>query len=310
MSQSFQPALVIRFTGGRFEASAKPAFDIAKELSALKELIVRTACELWKARHAPRARLPRGFAESVHFRFREVARAGLVHVLERSRDSEAQLLMPLSAGLCEDDFDRAVSVLLSAISAVGRGATLPEAFPKAVLVLFGAFCRSLRKDEHCELGLPASEKASSKAQVLYGPNERLLLLREHYGLGIEPTVQVGYVPSIRKHCFDLYTDMEIGDPIEVPLSAEHEPVVQSACREYERILVVGLGVFDSHGLLLRFAEVDSIEFAGEPVPWGGAELRWDGKPALSKCKPGEQGLSMLTEGLPDDWNVYVYGVGR
>lgn len=305
MSHTFQPALVIRFIGGRFEAKAPLSFDVAAELSAIKQLITRMGEELWKARHAKRTRLPRGFSDNVHFRFREVMRAGLVHVLERSREQEAQLLMPLASGAAEDDFDRAVHLLFSAIGAAGRNATLPEAFPKAVLPLFGAFCRSLRKGEHCELSLPASQAA-----VLCGPDERLFLLREHHGLGLEPTVQLGYVPSIRKHAFDLYTDMELGDPIEVPLLPEHEAVVGTACRDYERIRVAGLGIFDSHGLLLRFAEVDSVEFAGEPVPWGGAEMRWDGRPALSKCKPEGRGLAMISEGLPDDWNVYVYGVGR
>lgn len=307
MSQSFQPALFIRFTGGRFEASSQQLnFDIAKELSAIKHLIVKTAEELWKARHAPRARVPKTFLDDVHFRFREVSRGGLVQLLERSREAEAQLLMPISAGLSEDDVDRAIALLIGAIAAAAKGATLPEAFPKAVLVHFGAFCRSLRKGEYCEFSLPSS----SKTQALYGEHERLLLLREHYGLGIEPTVQTGYVPSIRKHSFDLYTDMEFGDAIEVPLSPEHEAVVVSASREYERVLVSGLGLFDSHGMLEKFVEVDAIEFAGEPVPWGGAELRWDGELALSKCKPSQRGLAMLTEALPDDWNVYVYGMGR
>jgi hypothetical protein len=61
--------------------------------------------------------------------------------------------------------------------------------------------------------------------------------------------------------------------------------------------------------LLRFVEVDGIDLAGDPVPWGGAESLWDGLPALSKTRPSDR-YAGRPEALPDDINVYIYGVGR
>jgi hypothetical protein len=249
-------------------------------------------------------------------------RGGVVTVLERSREDASQLLMPIAGSAAEDDVDRAIDVVLDAARAaseVAEGAALVagsagvtgaasaavEALPKDVLPLFGAWCRQLGPGERCELSRPGA----SAPVALYGQEARLAILKLVHGPGLEITEQVGYVPSIGARSFELYTDLEIGDAIDVPLRTEDEPVVFAASREYERVWVRGVGQFEPGGRLVRFVEVDAVELAGDPVPWGGAEALWDGLPALSKCRPDE----LWTErraALPDDINVYVYGIGR
>lgn len=320
MPTTWQPAAIIRFTGARFEGTGSAPFDIASELAALKSLLVKTAEALWRSRNASRARLPKGFADLAHMRFREALRGGVVTVLERSREiSGQQLLMPLAGAASNDDFDRALELVLetveaahSSIVAAPRSSAapvpkLPAALPREVLPLFGAWCRTLGPGERCELSRPGTVIGEEVA--LFGREERLALLRAAYGQDLEVTEEVGSVPSIGEGRFELYTDIEHGEAIEVPLREEHEALVAMASREHERVSVRGVGQFDETGRLLRFVEVDAIDLAADPVPWGGAEALWDGLPALSKTRPSERHPDR-PEALPDDINVYIYGFGR
>jgi len=319
---TWQPAAVIRFTGPRFEGSSAAApFDIASELAGLKSLLVKTAEALWRSRNASRARLPKGFADLAHMRFREASRGGVVTVLERSRERTGQqLLIPLTGGAGEDDFDHALELVLQTVEAAhanveaeARGSQrmapmpeLPAGLPAEVLPLFGAWCRQLGPGERCELSRPGTVIGEG---AIFGREERLALLRMAFGKELEATEQVGSVPMVGEGRFELYTDLELGEAIEVPLREEHEALVAMASREHERVVVRGIGQFDEEGRLIRFVEVDAIELAGDPVPWGGAEALWDGFPALSKTRPGERYMDR-PEALPEDINVYIYGVGR
>lgn len=309
MPTTWQPAVIIRFTGPRFEKAAPADFDVAAELAALKALILKTAEALWRARHAARARLSKGFAEGAIMRFREGMRGGVVTVLERSREETGQLLIPMAGSDAEDDIDRAIALVLDAARAASEGAALPEGLPKDVLPLFGSWCRQLGTGELCELSRPSA--SSPAAIATYGQEARLTILKQVHGPGLELTEEVGYVPSIGQQSFELYADLEADEPVVVPLRSEDEAVVFAASREYERVRVRGIGQIEPDGRLRRFVEVDAVELAGDPVPWGGAESLWDGLPALSKCRPGEASTTMTRRAaLPEDINVYVYGVGR
>jgi hypothetical protein len=183
---------------------------------------------------------------------------------------------------------------------------LPAALPREVVPLFGAWCRQLGPGERCELSRPGTVIGEG---AVFGREERLALLRVAFGQDLEATEQVGSVPRVGEGRFELYTDLELGEAIEVPLREDHEALVAMASREHERVVVRGIGQFAEDGRLVRFVEVDAIELAGDPVPWGGAEALWDGLPALSKTRPGDRYLDR-PEALPDDINVYIYGVGR
>lgn len=310
---TWQPAAVIRFTGPRFEGASAAPFDIASELAALKSLLVKTAEALWRARNASRARLPKGFSDLAHMRFREASRGGAVTVLERSRETTGQqILIPIAGGAGDDDFDRALDLVIQTVEAAHAGVTsglpaaLPAALPREVVPLFGAWCRRLGPGERCELSRPGTVIGEG---AIFGREERLSLLRAAFGDDLEVTEQVGSVPRVGEGWFDLYTDLELGEAIEVPLREEDEALVTMASREHERVVVRGIGQFDEDGRLIRFVEVDAIELAGDPVPWGAAEALWDNLPALSKTRPSDRHLHR-PEALPEDINVYVYGVGR
>lgn len=308
MSTTWQPAVIIRFTGPRFDEPASASdFDIAAELAAYKTLLVKTAEALWRTRHPGRARLPRGFSDGVHLRFREVHGGRFVTVLERSREEEGrqQLLMPMTGAVVEDDIDHAICLLLDVIQSASRGEPLPELFPREVLPLFGAWGNQLGLDEQCELSRPGASAPVAR----YGQSERVALMRFIEGEGLDVTEQIGYVPSIGRGSFELYTDVESGDAIDVPLRPEHEPLVREAAREYARVRVWGLGLFDASGKLTRFVEVDGLDLGTDSPVWGGAEALWDDMPALSKCRP-EDRVRDTHGGAPENLNAYVYGIGR
>jgi hypothetical protein len=318
VTTTWQPAVILRFTGPRFEAP-EAGFDVASELSALKAIILKVAEALFRARHPGRTRLPKGFAEDALLRFREVKRGGVVTVLERGREGGGQLAIPLAGGLGDDDIDRAIELVIAAVRAAGQGEPLPAAFPKDALLLFARWGKELGEDERCELhrpsgairspGASAADSSSSPPAAEYGQIERVRLLRVALGDGVDAVTEVGYVPSIGRGRFELFTDLEGGEGVEVPLAEEHAPLVLEASREYARILVRGLGVFDESGRLLKFIEVDAIEPVDNPPSWGNAQGLLDGLPALSKCRPEEPRWTDRAIGA-EDLNAYVYGIGR
>lgn len=304
MATTWRPALIIRFTGPRFESYADD-FDVASELASLKAIIVKTAEELWRCRHAKRARVPKSFADAALLRFREVKRGGVVTVLERGREDAGQLAIPLAGASGDDELDAAIDLIVGAVRAASRGQPLPPSFPKEALPLFGAFGRGLGEDDRCELHTPNAPEPPS----VYGQDTRVALLRLLEGEGLDVAAVVGHVPSIGRKSFELYGDLE-GDPgVFVPLSDAFAEVVFAASREYGRVLVQGLGVFDDDGRLVRFVEVDSIEPVDSPSSWGGAASAWEGLPSLSKCRPDEARWSD-PHTFGEDLNAYIYGIGR
>lgn len=305
MATTWQPAVIIRFTGPRFDDAAPTDFDVAAELSAVKSVILKVAEALWRGRSSPRARLPKGFGEGALLRFRELRRGGVMTVLERGRESTGQLSMDLPGASGEDDIERAVKLTIAAVRAASRVEPPPAAFPKDALPAFRALGKGLGDDERCELHEPGSlDEPASFSQA-----ERVVLARLIEGDGLDIAAEVGYVPAIGRRSFELFNDLEGGHGVEVPLSDLYAPVVVAASREYARVLVRGLGVFDEVGRLMRFVEVDSIEAVDNLPSWGGGLGALEGLPSLSKCGPEEPGWAERLEGS-FDLNAYIYGIGR
>lgn len=305
MATTWHPAAIIRFTGPRFDDGAPDDFDVAAELSAIKGVVLKIAEALWRARSSPRARLPKGFGEGALLRFRELRRGGVMTVLERGRETTGQLSMALPGASDDDDTERSIKLMIAAVRAASRAEPLPAAFPKDALSAFRALGKGLGDDERCEFHEPGLT-----AQVAaFGQAERVVLTRLIEGDGLDIAAEVGYVPAIGRRSFELFNDLEVSRGVEVPLSDLYAPMVVAASREYARVLVQGLGVYDEEGRLVRFVEVDSIEAVDSLPSWGGGPGVLEGLPSLSKCGPEEPGWADRLEGS-FDLNAYIYGIGR
>ena len=85
-------SFLLRYVGARFEGHRLP-LDILPDLSAFRDLLVSYVKAEWRAAHAERERLPKGFEKSIAFDLVGIKDGSAVPQLEWDRDT-AQLLLP------------------------------------------------------------------------------------------------------------------------------------------------------------------------------------------------------------------------
>jgi hypothetical protein len=85
-------SFLLRYVGARFEAHRLP-LDVLPDLSAFRDLLVSYVKTEWRAAHAERERLPKGFEKSIAFDLVGIKDGSAVPQLEWDRDT-AQLLLP------------------------------------------------------------------------------------------------------------------------------------------------------------------------------------------------------------------------
>ena len=83
---------LLRYVGARFEGHRLP-LDILPDLSAFRDLLVSYVKSEWRAAHAERERLPKGFEKSIAFDLVGIKDGSAVPQLEWDRDT-AQLPLP------------------------------------------------------------------------------------------------------------------------------------------------------------------------------------------------------------------------
>lgn len=137
------PFARLRLAGGRFDSEGMPVETLG-ELAAYRDLVVGVAKEIFRSRHPHRQRVPRGFEDRLHLRLRTVEDGSAIPVLERALP-EGTLLAS------EDEFTEARNLIEDAVAAADAQASLPDDFPRDVLVLFNRFGQTLRADEAIEL---------------------------------------------------------------------------------------------------------------------------------------------------------------
>ena len=85
-------SFLLRYVGARFEGHRLP-LDVLPDLSAFRDLLVSYVKAEWRAAHAERERLPKGFEKSIAFDLVGIKDGSAVPQLEWDRDT-AQLLLP------------------------------------------------------------------------------------------------------------------------------------------------------------------------------------------------------------------------
>jgi hypothetical protein len=128
----------LRYVGVRFDGHRLP-LDVLPDLSAFRDLIVSYVKHQWRATHAKRVRLPKGFEKSIAFDLTAIKEGSAVTMLEWDRRT-AQLLLPDFKDELESLVDRAYSLVIELID--GSADNIPSAGlpPESVRALnrFGA----------------------------------------------------------------------------------------------------------------------------------------------------------------------------
>jgi hypothetical protein len=248
------------------------------ELAAYRELVSAVAKELFFLDNPNRVRLPKGFDASFRLALSRIEDGSAVPIIER----EFTGLFPNHS----DFFERAREEVESAISGLRMGAAVPQWLKPTVIARFNAFGRTLRDEESVVIAAPGKRDGA-----VYDRQVRRAILLRSQGTYEEETELVGTVRAA-----DLDQDsfeVRLADDRRIPIrsSSLFLPDVVRSLERDAPVRVLGTGVFDAEGELLRISQATDVS----PTEEGDVA---SGRPGC-RIPVDEQVASLRT--LPDGW---------
>ena len=153
-------SFLLRYVGARFEGHRLP-LDVLPDLSAFRDLLVSYVKAEWRAAHAERERLPKGFEKSIAFDLVGIEDGSAVPQLEWDRDT-AQLLLPDFKDELETLVDKAYDKVLTLIDGANIQVGAVELTSENIRAL-NRFGSSLLPDEKIEF----LESRGTDGNVIY-----------------------------------------------------------------------------------------------------------------------------------------------
>jgi|HubBroStandDraft_1064217.scaffolds.fasta_scaffold22214_3 hypothetical protein len=253
--RSFQ----LRYVGARFEGHRLP-LDVLPDLSAFRDLLVSYVKAEWRAAHADRERLPKGFEKSIAFDLVGIKDGSAVPQLQWDRDT-AQLLLPDFKDELESLVDNAYDKVLTLIDGANVPVGAVELTSENIRAL-NRFGSSLLADEKIEF----LESRGDDGNVVYLDTSRRKRLitrgRDSYQTRFEDIgTLLGSVinPAGTEGTITINTS-EYG-PIDVPVSPERvrEDFDGSIEADVQFRLMIELGSDDSFRGVVEVYDVDVID---------------------------------------------------
>jgi hypothetical protein len=226
------------FKGPRFTRPELPV-DVLPELLAYKDLVVRVAKELYRARHG-RSRVPKGFDASFQLVLQEIREGSAIAALRR-----ADFELPLEATQEEsgewDAFEEAKNKVEDYVAAIGSYGEAPADFPENVIPMFREFGKRLRDDE--EILFPSPRH---KEPVRYNQQVRkriVLQISNTYEKDVELVGPIVKLDKEHAH-FRIRTD-DYGS-IDIPYTPVQGAMLATALRdgEFTKVSVLAAAQFD------------------------------------------------------------------
>ena len=267
------------FQGARF-ADHGLDLEVISELVTYRTILVETAKELWRRKHAARMRLPARFTEEFKLKFYKIEEGS----------TAIPLVRPLSHGqlmLIDDELDEAVELVANTIACAASGKRLPDNFPSNVIPLFSEYGKTLKDDESIQ------QKTVRNVTAVYDARVREELMARLLDSYEDELDIVGRVVGARVTRNSKMTLM-VGEDREVEASFRHtdEEKILSALVKHAsaKIRVRGRANFDMNGALLKIVAVKDIEFLGA-----------DGAIAfVEDVKPIWEEISEIADQIPAD----------
>ena len=287
------------FHGRRFDDGGVDP-DVMPDLVRYKTLLVEVAKELWRRNHPDRKYLPKNFEDSLSTKFYEVVANCATIPLERvSTAADRELLWDT-----EDELDDAVTLVAETIDAAGNDQSLPEQFPKHLLVLFQDYGKTLRDDEWIEHRPPKRESGIRYDALV---RERLTRWVESpYEDAVDLTGEV----TMARVSNPLMTIKFDGRNIEAAFRPEDEDVITTALKQHTtaKLRVIGRGQFGTDGLVRKVTEVTEVCLlsTGERPFDSSAKPIWEVFEEILADIPDEQFAKLPVDGA-DRHDFYIHG---
>lgn len=287
----------LTFVGDNF-ADHGLELDFLPDLVTYKQLVVKTAEELWRAANPGKTRLPKGFSEGICLKFFAIEPGSAAVPVKRVISYDEQEGEPLfdPAG---DLVDKAVTLIEEAVESVEGHGTLPPDFPKNVIPLFGEFGRHLPDGHAIQMQTPGRRNPA-----VYTPDIRNRLVNWVEAYYEDEVVLTGEVRQTDLDGLKFKVRLDDGKKVEGQFQPEQEDLITEALREHSsrRLRIEGSGRFlRTTGQIDRLTRIDVLGVA----PPEDAAYDASAKPIWEQIM--EIGAAIPTEDqaqLPEDLAVH------
>jgi len=237
--------------GGRFEKHTIP-LELLRDLSAIGDLVIEVAKWRYLQDHAGRARVPKGFADTVYLSLSEITPGSAVARIDLVVSSDELF------DRAEQWFERARDSILDAITAADQSTPILKHLPDGLLSYFNRIGRGLREHEALVLG---DRDEIRRARLTQQVRKRLVFATDQARQYTETVTLRGYVPEADQERQTFQMQLSDGQRVAAGLDPAHEDIVLRAFNGYRnrtKISVEGIGVFDKANRLQRLESVDHV----------------------------------------------------
>jgi hypothetical protein len=306
MAKQLRDLAKLTFAGPNYADNGLEIDDLS-ELQAYKKLLVETAKELRKRRNPERARVQKGWIDSIAIKFYGIQAGSAVVALKREVECpDDQMAMDLDT---PDEFDDAAEILQDSIAAASADQTLPESLPKNVIPLFESFGKGLEDGNHITVQARRRERAAIYTREV----------QEKLATWLEPTYldivdQTGEVRATDLDGGRFTLRLEDGSKAEGRFTPEQEAKITDALKDHasRRLRVIGRGeYFSGTAKLKRIIETPDISLVpiGEMGYDDSVMPIWDVVSAIGSEIPVEAWETVPSD-LAENLDHYLYGRKR
>lgn len=249
-----------RLVGSRFEDHSLPV-NILEDFSALEDLIIEVAKEIYLSENLNRKRVPKGFSDGVYLKLVEIEEGSSIAKFAIASAFSLTSSLPLETLNNFTYFEKAKDKIVSIVESVNKNELSQEQDYK-LLSYFNKIGKNLLDDESIDFGYDYESKSSSKAILNKATRKKLLLFSEQKTEYLGSQKLYALVPEIdqKNGTFQIETDF---GSIKCPLKEHIKDNVFIAFNEYKNNTYISLkatALFNSNDDKIQMiTEVESID---------------------------------------------------
>lgn len=248
-----------KLAGPRFSDHSLPV-NILEDFSALQDLLVEVAKEIFLSENRNRKRVPKGFSDGIYLKLVDIEEGSSIAKFAIASAISMTASLPLENLNNFIYFEKAKDKIVSIIESVNNAEPL-EIKNLNLLSHFNRIGKNLLDDESIDFGYDHVSKLGSNAILNKRIRKKLLLSREQKTEFLDTLMVFALVPEINQKDRTFQIEADFGS-VTCPLTEDIEETVFIAFNEYKSntyILFRGTALFNLNDKIQKIIEVESID---------------------------------------------------
>lgn len=248
-----------KLIGSRFEDHTLPV-NILEDFTALEELLIEVAKEIYLSENINRKRVPKGFSDGVYLKLVEIGEGSSIAKFAIASAISLTSSLPLENLNNFAYFEKAKDKIVSIIESANNGEISQEQDYR-LISYFNKIGKNLLEDESIDFGYDYASKVSSNAVLNKTIRKKLLLSGEQKTEYSGSIKLFALIPEIdqKNNTFQIIT--EFGS-IKCPLTENIKDTVFIAFNEYKNntyISLKGTALFNWNDRIQEITEIESMD---------------------------------------------------